>query len=364
MTAVTATPTLVILVMLAACSPASPARGAASPAPVAHAPLPVACRLPVIVPISTPEQRSQGIDPTTYQAGFVTFPAGQLTADPQGGFTFDSNSVSWISVAQPVLHGTSRIGYYDRAFHRWLPAGPTQVSPDESRYAYVDAVQGGLYSSGRIHVVDVATGRDRTLDVPISPYRIFEFGQDGIYVNNYGGLGRAGLWLIDPDSGAIRQLFNDGWVEAVRDGAAWVAASAQDHHPTSNMPGGDAGPPSPPVISLLMRRDLTSGSTETWLNRPGTNLYVQGIYGPPFLVWVNSPGSDEYVLLSGPGSALDLNFSGDPLKNPWTLTAVRGLGFVDQHGIWLGGDAIYLYTSQTGLRQVAAVPGYPSNTCA
>ena len=112
-----------------------------------------------------------------------------------------------------------------------------------------------------------------------------------------------------------------------------------------------------------MRRDLTAGSIETWLHRPGFNLGVSSAYGSQVLVSVEKPGFYGFVLVTGPSSAVSLNFSGDYRNNPWQATANAGLGFADQHGIWLGGDAIYLYTPQSGLRKIAAVPGYPTNGC-
>ena len=173
---------------------------------------------------------------------------------------------------------------------------------------------------------------------------------------------------MDPGSGAIRHLFKDGWVSKVSDGYAWVMANDQDPHPTSNYPPAEVGPPNPPVVNLLLRRDLSSGASQTWLHRPGFNVSVLGTFGPQLLVWVNKPDSttfiEEYLLVSGPNSTQTIPFAGDPLKGPWQMTSSAGLGFADQHGIWLGGDATYLYTAQSGLRKVAAVAGYPGNSCA
>ena len=241
-------------------------------------------------------------------------------------------------MAQPLLHGVS-VGYYDRVFHRWLPADRTEVSPDESRYAFFGPTAVGPGDMrGYVHVVDVATGRDRTLGSPLDSYRILGFGKDGIYFiygshSEMGPTPGAGLWLMDPDSGSIRQLFKDGWVSAVSDGVAWVMASDQDPHPTSDYPFSEAGPPNPPVINLLMRRDLTSGSIETWLHRPGFNLGVSSAYGSQVLVSVEKPGFYGFLLVTGPSSAVSLNFSGDYSRNPWQATAFNGLGFADQHGI-------------------------------
>ena len=332
---------------------------------MAISPFRVACRLPVVVPIITPEQLAQGNNfPKNYQAGFVTFPGGDLTLDPNGGFSLPDGGL-WTSVAEPVLRGRS-VGYYAHASHRWLPADRTQVSPDETRYAYFGwaAVSPGD-TRGYMHVVDVATGRDRTLGAPLDTYRILNFGRDGIDFiygpqSEMGPTPGAGLWLMDPDSGSIRQLFKDGWVHAVNNGVAWVMASDQDPHPTSNYPDSEVGPPNPPVVNLLLRRDLTSSSIETWLYRPGFNVLPISAYGSQVLVWVNQPGVEEFWLVSGPHSAVRLDSS--ITANLWA-TASAGLGFADSNGIWLGGDAIYLYTAQAGLRRVAAVKGFPSGGC-
>ena len=141
------------------------------------------------------------------------------------------------------------------------------VSPDGRRYVYMDYTQGGLYVFGQIHVVDVATGRDRTLDLPAAEYEIFDFSADGIYLT-YGPYAEsAGLWLLNPDSGAIRQVFQDGYVVAVANGEAWLVVSEQDLHPTSPLPGGE-GNAKLPVLNVLLRRDVKSGQVTEWLRRP------------------------------------------------------------------------------------------------
>ena len=216
-----------------------------------------------------------------------------------------------------------------------------------------------------MHVVDVATGRDRTLGSPLDTYRILSFGKDGIYFiygshSEMGPTPGAGLWLMDPDSGSIRQLFKDGWVHVLSASVAWVMASAQDPHPTSNFPDSEVGPPNPPVVNLLLRRDLTSSLIETWLYRPGFNVLPVISYGSQVLVWVEKPGFNEFLLVSGPNSAVTLDGS---ISSDLWATASAGLSFADPNGIWLGGDAIYLYTAQAGLRKVVAVRGFPSGGC-
>lgn len=352
------TAALVILLTLAGCSPVSPT-AAVSPSAGGM------CRLPVAIPALTPEQQAGGMSPTTYKVGIITVPGGDLTLDPDGGFNL--RDYLWTSATLPVLRGTS-VGYYDRAFHRWLPADRTQVSPDESHYAYFlgAGVEPGD-TRGYVHVVDVATGRDRTLGAPLDTYRILAFGKDGIYFiygppSEMAPTPDAGLWLMEPNSGSIRRLFNDGWVHTVSGDVAWVMASDMDPHPTGNYPDSEVGPPNPPVVNLLLRRDLRSGSIQRWLYRPGFNVLPMSSYGAQVMVWVNKPGSNgafnEYLMVSGPESATKLNSS----VNLWA-TVNAGLGFADSNGIWLGGDAIYLYTARSGLQKVAGVKGFPSSAC-
>ncbi|MHB8589288.1 MAG: TolB-like translocation protein [Candidatus Dormibacteraceae bacterium] len=317
------------------------------------------------------------LPPFGVQAHYVSYPQGVVSADPADQFTNGDDGFGWRSSAAPGLRGTGPVGYYDVAVKRFLPVPRAQVSPDGRRYVYMDYTQGGLYVYGQIHVVDVATGRDRTLDLPAAQYEIFDFSADGIYftVGPYGQ--SAGLLLLNPDSVATRQVFQDGYVIAVANGEAWLIANEQDLHPTSPLPGGE-GNATVPVLNVLLRRDLKSGQVTEWLRRPINTWTFEllGVYGgaPALLVyladandarWSTGKVPYEVWLLSRPATPekVDVGVAADLQLDPWYQTGRNGLGISDSHGIWLGGQAIYLYQPDQGLTKIATFPGFPANGC-
>jgi|ERR1700674_504043 len=386
-----------LAVLVAACSPqashppasasdsATPAaNGSASATPSSTLATPsssvAACSLPVVSwyqpgnPVQLP---SFGV-----QAHYVSYPDGAISAGAADEFTVPQDGFGWHSTATPVLRGTGPVGYYDAALKRFLPVPRAQVSPDGRRYVYMDFTQGGLFAYGQLHVVDVASGLDRTLGLPAAQYLIFDFAADGIYFT-YGPYGQsAGLLLVNPDSGAIRQVFPDGYVLAVANGEAWLTVNEQDLHPTSPLPGGE-GNPKIVVLNVLLRRDVKSDQVTEWVRRPltATRFELLGVYsGSPALIvyladdndarWSTNTVPYEIWLLSRPATpeTVDAGLTSDLGTNPWyrtgrVETSYSGMGISDAHGIWLGGSAIYLYQRGKGLTKVATFPGFPANGC-
>lgn len=371
-----------LAVLVVSCSrPASTPQANAQPSPVATSTSTLAaCRLPVVSwyqpgnPVQLP---SFGV-----QAHFVSYPNGAISAGPADEFTNPGDGFGWRSSATPVLRGTGPVGYYDAALKRFLPVPRAQVSPDGRRYVYMDYTQGGLYVYGQLHVVDVATGLDRTLDLPAALFFIFDFSADGIYFT-YGPYGQsAGLLLVNPDSGATRQVFPDGYVLAVADGVAWVVVNEQDLHPTVPLPGGE-GRPTIVVLNVLLRRDLKSNQVTEWMRWPLTSAHFEllGVYsGSPALLVYLADDSDprwstntvpyEIWLVSRAATpeTVGAGLTSDLETNPWyrtgrVETSFGSMGISDAHGIWLGGSAIYLYQHGKGLTKVATFPGFPANGC-
>jgi hypothetical protein len=311
------------------------------------------------------------------QAHYVSYPNGVISANATDEFTRVDDGFGWHSATAPVLRGTGPVGYYDAAFKRFVPVPRAQVSPDGRRYAYMDYTQGGLYVYGQIHVVDVGTGSDRTLNLPAAEYEIFDFSADGIYFT-YGPYAQsAGLWLLNADSGATRQVFQDGYVLAMSNGEAWLAANEQDLHPTSPMPGGE-GNAKLPALNVLLRRDVKTGQDMEWLRRPlnASGFELLGVYGgaPAVLIyladandprWSTGKVPYEVWLVSRPATPAKASagVDADLQSDPWYRTGREGLGISDSYGIWLGGNAIYLYQPGQGLTKIATFPGFPANGC-
>src|ERR1700694_2323111 len=208
------------------------------------------CSLPVVSWYQPGTSGDVKLPSIGVQAHYVSYPNGVISSNAADEFTSVDDGFGWHSSTAPVLRGTGPVGYYDAAFKRFVPVPRAQVSPDGRRYVYMDYTQGGLFAYGQLHVVDVASGLDRTLGLPAAQYLIFDFAADGIYFT-YGPYGQsAGLLLVNPDSGAIRQVFPDGYVLAVANGEAWLTVNEQDLHPTSPLPGGE-GEPAPLVLHGL-----------------------------------------------------------------------------------------------------------------
>jgi hypothetical protein len=344
---------------------------------VASAAAPPTCRLPVVSWYQPGTQGDVLLPPMGVRAHYVSYPDGAVSTEPADEFTNGGDGFGWRSAGAPVLRGTGPVGYYDSAGKRFVPVPRAQVSPDGRRYVYMDYTQGGLYAFGQIHVVDVGTGRDRTLDLPAAQYQIFDFSADGIYFT-YGPYGQsAGLWLLNPDSGSTRQVFQDGYVRAVADGQAWVAVNEQNLHPTAPFPGGE-GNPTFPLLNVLLRRDIKSGQVTEWLRRPLDLSYFEllGVYGGAAAVlvyltnekdpsWKTGNMPYEVWLVSRPATPekASAGVGADLLSDPWYRTGREGLGISDSYGIWLGGSAIYLYKSGKGMTKIATFPGFPANGC-
>ena len=244
-------------------------------------------------------------------AGFLGLPEGSFTKDPAG----DPSA------------GTYSAG-------KWLPVPQSWVSPDGKRYVNASQVAG----NNQLHVVDIATGADHALSLS-GPYVPLAFAREGIYVHT--GVTRfdPGLWLVNPDTGAMHEVLTSETVEAVGDGAEWIGAvNPQDPHPVRSVLGYGASP------DELMRRDIATGQLTTWIYKPGEELSVVGISGGILLVSgrVGLAVPDVWIV-SSPNEAAGLSIS--VLAN---ILYTSGM-VADRSGAWLGSlDGVYLWTARTG----------------
>src|SRR5690348_1211726 len=177
----------IALALLVASACTAPSQPASAPTPVASAPrtqtaspltppssspasVALSCRLPITWNVNT----GQGY---VRKAGFLRFPDRSVTEDPSAPVG------SW---------------FFDRAFSRWVPVLREAVSNDGLRYAYTtgSAFQN---TAGSVHVVDIASGADRTIYSGNTVYRVVYFAPEGIYLTLQAPEGRShGLWLQDP----------------------------------------------------------------------------------------------------------------------------------------------------------------------
>jgi hypothetical protein len=327
---------LALLVAASCASPPQPSSTTSLPAAPPTITVSFSCRLPIAWDITTPQGGLR-------KFGFLKFPEDTVTEDPgapAGSF------------------------FYDRAFARWLPVAREAVSNDGRRYAYTTG-SAFLGTSGTLHVVDLASGADRTLYSGDTVFRVVSFAPEGIYLTLQAPEGRSrGLWIQDPAGGPahlINRDVADPWVAA---GVGWgVDFDSSDPNPA---PGGIESP-----FNRLLRIDLQSGGTTPWFTWLGADIFLDGVdySGNPF-VGVNRPTPSDpgaetsefwFVTSKGTGKRL---FAG-PLNNPFPAR----LGAIENHGAWFGGGSnttsqstIWLYSD--GSVRVAATVNLDSVTVA
>jgi hypothetical protein len=291
------------------------------------------------------------------QASFLDLASGSLTPDATGGFIQEAvdGGQAYRSVAKPVLAGDST-ATYDWTLARWLPARPEEISRDGKHYAY--------HGLGAIHVVDVATGTDRTFPAPAGPDQVLYYASEGIYFDQlspyvgpgaplaWSGPPAPGLWLMNPSSGQVTRVFSDKPVAAVGGFAAWVpTVNASDPQPLWSSSGN--------LPDEVDRRDLNRGGTVRWFYRPGSLVQVIGFDSDRrAVISVSTPQADGFfsyqVLLAPTPDHIDLVYSGAQVPPV----------VADQHGIWLSDDrGIWLYSQANGLHQMAKASGQPAGPC-
>ena len=303
-----------------------------------------ACRLPVYQLSGDPST------PTT--SGFVDVTTGVFQEDPEGAFTYDPTALLYRSVATPVLSGSSP-ATYDRQARRWLPTNAAAVSPDGSRFAYAAGARNSPLST--VHVVDVATGRDRTLGLPNRSWIIKSYAAEGIYLGQGYDHLWPGLWLVNPDTGALATVLSGGNVTAVGNGAAWLSTqNPADPHPPVEINGA-------PGNDEVDRRDLRTGATSKWLYMPGTDIGVLMVVGKSLVVGAVRDGVGTMLMMTAPNvtQLLKAPVVGEDL---WSFASAAETS----DGVWIPGRTghLYLWTPTTGLILVADTHVDPAGACA
>lgn len=301
-----------------------------------------ACRLPVT--------RSATFG--NYNGGFITFPQATYASDPNGAINNNQNGVL-TTTESPPLSGIPAFAappFYEAAQHRWVPVSPGQSTPDGLSYAYT-TFEAATSSQALVHVVNVAHATDKTFEVAVPPnaqgYTVADFTAAGVYLlpNTFEQL-PDGVWLMDPASGALRQVTQVGPVSAVRSGYVWLAAiNPSDPSPPQLR---RSGTPSDSVV----RVDLKNGAKATWFYRPGKQVSLFGFdsKGMP-IVNVSDP--------SGATTSSETWLTGGPFV-PDTLVSASSQVYLrspqgDGDRVWFGSDAgLYLFTRTHGLQKVAA----------
>jgi len=285
-----------------------------------------------------------------FLTAFVRVPGGTETVDPAGEVvqTGSSSNVHWRTVTQPYLYSWTAAATYSASTRRWVPVAPSAVSPDGSRYAYAEIV---VDSAGRpgptpIHVVDIASAADRVVSSQ-GQYDVLRYGSDGVYLVHHvvGTDSSSGLWLLDPATGALRQIrAAEQSVEwyVIGGGAAWSGAlDPSDPHPA----------PAKFPHDEVVRLDLASGAESTWFRQLGSQVTVVGFDpdGHP-LVESSTADATSLWLVSGPTTQRQLYTSAAPGRH--VTSAVTS-----SDRTWLTTEtSLFVFTRDSGVTELSA-PG-------
>jgi hypothetical protein len=275
----------------------------------------------------------------------LTYPGGQFNSDPSGAVVLDGTK--YRTAAKPYLYGGGPgAGAYDWQLGRWLPARPRSVSPDGLHYAYST-------DFGAIHVVDVATGIERTFKAPDGPDTVLYYAKEGVYFNHeWEGPPGPGLWLLDPTTGNVQTVFSDKSVQAVGGFAAWLPdVNPADPHPIFDQHSGGYMP------NQVLRRDLNGGPTVRWFYQPGKSVLVLGFDRDrhPLIVSETLGSPDTVQIWQVPtANQGHLLYSGTQLAN---IVA-------DDHGVWFADQqGVSLYTPAQGLQRVSTAEATLAGPC-
>jgi hypothetical protein len=324
-------------------SPTAVASASPTPSPSPLADLPLAtvgfsCRLPVVTD-------ELGGATRTLQGGFLAFPRAEFAIDLNARFQQDSEG-TLTGETGPVLHGQGDV-FYDAGGPRWVPVAAQQSRPDGFEYAYTTIDR--ATNATIVHVVDVASGEARQFRINSTEVMsVADYGAAGIYLIRPSALGGAGegVWLMNPNTGALKQLRAVHGVWAVRNGIAWAAAFDARDKTKWEMP--ELIP-----ANSIVRIDLATGAKQTWFYRAGTYPWWVG-FGPngwPVIETQDTGDGHAYRLLDHSTEAGRVVYAG-ALK----FWHVQG----DGARLWLGGEhGIYLYTRDAGLKKVFAFAGSP-----
>jgi hypothetical protein len=287
--------------------------------------------------------------------GFVHFPGGDFEADPQSAMALDPVTHLWRTSAKPYLFGfgnpiRGRITF-SWAARRWLPVSWTQVSPDGTRYAYVEGVFVASPNPGpepgpsgiRVHVVDISSAVDKVVYTSSNPpflSTVVRLSGDFLYLapecDRGCGPDSLKLWRLDLTTGTIAKVSDRrGFSWLVRDRTAWVATYQDDNSP-----------------NLLVRIDLATGQETIWLSGANLHLIGQDNEGAPLLAIGPANGAAELVRVTAPGQPTKI-FSGyfyiALADDPWTWLGAGGSG----------NEGIYLVSISSGIKKVSDFNGLP-----
>jgi hypothetical protein len=325
--------------------------------------------------------------------GFFQFPNGPAVNDSGELIRFDGDRYRALTLRQPVLESASQQASWDAVKSRWVPIEAGLVSPDGTAYAWTE-VPSPQFARSRIHVTSIADGRDRVVITSGSGgdsgvnFGVVRYDQGALLLSSlapseggwYGA--NRGLWRLELDSTKVTQVLAGAvaW-NLLSPHAAW----SSDVDPAGGPPVAAPPPDTGTMPNRLIRRDLATGTAQTWITRPGkivTLLGVDLMDRPLFRVQSansteigSSTAPDQTTIVYRSASAATYGPS-DDLNATGAAYAPRQV-MVDDHGIWLAHDrgeplrhSLLLFDPRTRLESLPSLgnfdpihPWYPAGPC-
>jgi hypothetical protein len=372
---------LATALLLAACG--TPSKGGsisstqATPTPNLASMALLNCRLAVVTygtfdprAVTASGAGGQGAD-----VGFFQFPNGPAVTDPNDLIGWDPTRFRTHTLQQPVLEsgGQSWTASWDAAAGRWVPVEAGLVSPDGAAYAWTE----DDFHFSRIHVTTVADGHDRVVLASGSGnsaglnYAVVGYDQAALLLTSLAASEGAwynsnrGLWRLDVNSRQLSQVAPStmSWT-LLSIHAAW----SSDVDPAGGPPVAAPPPDTGAMPNRLIRLDLATGATQTWITRPGKIVTLLGVdlLDRP-LLRIQSADSTEIDYSTAPGQTTMVYRSASaPTYGPSDDLNATGAGYapgqvmVDSHGIWLTqhpGEPVklFLFNPRTGLERVQSL---------
>ena len=244
---------------------------------------------------------------------FLTVPTGASTTSK---LIFRQSGILYQTVDQPPLLGTTQnLGFYDRAFGRWIPADASAVSPDGAHFAYASGAPGG---PNELHIVDVRTGTDHLI-TNVGRYYPLDYRADGLYLSQRSTSGLwagSGIFVLDLKTNVIRRLHSSSRTE-------WWTATLGNFAYGSDLNPSDPHPPgSGETSDELVRADLTTGAVVRFQYHPGQSVTVEGI----------TPSGQLLARIGTLGVRL-ISASGDAVAIPGAPAGASA--FIDSQRTWL-----------------------------
>ncbi len=158
-----------------------------------------------------------------------------------------------------------------------------------------------------------------------------------------------GLYLINPDTGAVRPLTTRGRWSTIGPLAAWGYDYADQSRPDTP--------------HTLLRYDIASGKIAAFFTTPGSAPSVIGFdeQDHPIVSTTNDVAQQVWMLMAA--NQADQIYSGPGFQSTDRLNFTRQ-AVTDEHGMWVGTNrGLMLLTSIDGFKKVSDTTGQVAGSC-